>query len=102
MLLASLWLQQNPLHNLSPAYRFSTAHPLAHPRISVLTPLSALQIVVNSPNVEYKEDEIISKYYYEKNTAEISNGKVSVTPSAYKYTFRTKRKVGAEGSACPA
>lgn len=67
----------------------------------VLTPLTPvfsllsydMQIEVDSPNVTYSEEEILSKYYYEKNFVEVSGGKVKVTPGAHKYTFKTMRKV---------
>lgn len=48
---------------------------------------------VNSPNVKYGENEIISEYLYPKNTARIENGVVTVTPVEKKVTFKTDTRV---------
>lgn len=48
---------------------------------------------VNSPDVEYKEDCILSHYTYRNTEAKIENDNVVVTPKETKYLFKTETKV---------
>ena len=51
-------------------------------------------IKVNSANVKYTDDEIISEYRYETTHVDADhNGNYIVTPKSTEYTFKTKRKV---------
>lgn len=48
---------------------------------------------VNSPNVRYEENSIISEYTYNTTEAKINNDEVVITPHQVKYTFKTETKV---------
>jgi myo-inositol-1-phosphate synthase len=48
---------------------------------------------VDSPDVVYKEDCIISNYVYRNTTAKVENDKVTLTPKETKYVFKTGTKV---------
>jgi len=48
---------------------------------------------VNSPNVQYTEEAIISKYTYQTTKSAFVNNELVVEPVDQKYTFRTERKV---------
>jgi myo-inositol-1-phosphate synthase len=49
---------------------------------------------VNSPNVEYSDDAIVSHYTYTNTKAVVGeDGNVTVTPTEEKFMFRTERKV---------
>eukprot|EP00127_Corallochytrium_limacisporum_P003806 Clim_evm20s153 gene=Clim_evmTU20s153 len=50
-------------------------------------------VEVESENIVYTEEAIISKYNYEQTTAAFENGKLKVKPTTVKYNFRTERKV---------
>jgi len=53
---------------------------------------------VNSPNVKYTQDEIISQYLYEGSPRVVVHGDtVTVEPKKENYTFQTQRKVGKIG-----
>lgn len=60
-----------------------------------ISPGSVLR--VNSPNVHYTDDEIISDYVYEKNLVSVVGNQVVVTPGTHYYTFKTKLKVPKTG-----
>jgi hypothetical protein len=49
--------------------------------------------VVNSPDVKYTEEEIVSEYTYQTTKVEVSGDAPKVTPVNKKYTFKTQRKV---------
>lgn len=52
------------------------------------------KVKINSPNVNYTEEYIESKYEY--HTSKVNTGQdgtINVTPETTKYTFRTERKV---------
>jgi myo-inositol-1-phosphate synthase len=48
---------------------------------------------VNSPNVQYKEDCILSNYVYRNTEARVENETVVVTPKEINYVFKTETKV---------
>mmetsp|Transcript_8128 Transcript_8128/g.20185 ORF Transcript_8128/g.20185 Transcript_8128/m.20185 type:complete len:517 (-) Transcript_8128:180-1730(-) len=48
---------------------------------------------VESPDVTYTDDEIISKYVYERTEVTSEGGKVRVKPVRESFTFKTGRKV---------
>ncbi|KAK5580656.1 hypothetical protein RB653_000679 [Dictyostelium firmibasis] len=48
---------------------------------------------VNSPNVQYTEEHIISNYTYQTTKIQSVNGELIVEPVDQKYTFKTERKV---------
>ena len=51
-------------------------------------------VKVNSSNVKYTEDEIISEYCYETTQVDIDHdGNLIATPKLTEYTFKTKRKL---------
>jgi myo-inositol-1-phosphate synthase len=51
-------------------------------------------ILVNSKDVKYTDDEIISEYRYETTLVDVDcNGNFIVTPKTTEYTFKTKRKI---------
>lgn len=50
-------------------------------------------IQVNSENVQYNDDNIISKYQYHSNLVEQKDGKYVVTPSVQEYEFKTDTTV---------
>lgn len=54
-------------------------------------------IFVNSENVKYTEDAIISEYVYDKTVVTEENDRVVVKPVSEKYTFKTDRKVPKTG-----
>mmetsp|Transcript_28872 Transcript_28872/g.48553 ORF Transcript_28872/g.48553 Transcript_28872/m.48553 type:complete len:517 (+) Transcript_28872:22-1572(+) len=58
---------------------------------------SAEPVRVDSPNVKYTEDTIVSNYDYQSTEARIIDGKLSVKPISRRYTFRTSTKVGKIG-----
>lgn len=60
-----------------------------------LTPFA--QVEIKNPNVRQTQDEIISNYVYERNDVETFSDRVVITPKAYKYTFKTKKKVPRTG-----
>ncbi|KAK3061117.1 hypothetical protein LTS18_006986, partial [Coniosporium uncinatum] len=54
--------------------------------------------LVNSPNVEYTDNEIKSKYTYRTTSvSKGSDGKYVATPKETLYNFKTDRKVGKVG-----
>lgn len=48
---------------------------------------------VNSPNVKYEKEEILSEYIYRNTAASINNDQVVISPVEKKYTFKTNTKV---------
>ncbi|EGC32229.1 inositol-3-phosphate synthase [Dictyostelium purpureum] len=48
---------------------------------------------VNSPNVKYTEENIISDYTYQTTRTQYVNNELIVEPVEQKYTFKTERKV---------
>jgi myo-inositol-1-phosphate synthase len=49
---------------------------------------------VNSPDVQYTDDEIISNYRYETTRVDVDhNGNLVATPKVTEYTFKTKSKI---------
>ena len=56
-----------------------------------------VQLEVNSPNVQYTEEHITSRYLYNMNNVEQKGNKVTVNPSSHRYVFRTQRKVPRHG-----
>ena len=53
---------------------------------------------VNSPNVKYTDQEILSKYTYRTTSVEkTGNGKYVATPKETTYDFKVERKVGKVG-----
>jgi len=48
---------------------------------------------VNSPNVKYEKDNIISNYQYQHNVVKFTNGEAVVTPMNTNFTFKTDRHV---------
>ncbi|EGG19644.1 inositol-3-phosphate synthase [Cavenderia fasciculata] len=48
---------------------------------------------VNSPNVTYTDEAIISNYEYQTTTTTVEDGELVVKPVTAKYTFKTERKV---------
>lgn len=54
-------------------------------------------IQVNSQNVQYNKDEIVSNYNYSRNHVQVVDGKVQVKPQNHKYTFKTNTKVPRSG-----
>jgi myo-inositol-1-phosphate synthase len=49
---------------------------------------------VESPNVHYEEDAIVSSYDYQSTSVErSSDGKWTVKPTTSRYEFRTETKV---------
>lgn len=53
----------------------------------------APDFVVNSPDVEYGNDAIISRFEYENTSLEERDGKWTVTPTKERFKFRTKSTV---------
>jgi myo-inositol-1-phosphate synthase len=51
------------------------------------------QVHVESPNIEYQDDVILSSYKYNTSKARVENDRVIVTPKEENYFFRTERKV---------
>ncbi|KAJ3324196.1 Myo-inositol-1-phosphate synthase, partial [Gonapodya sp. JEL0774] len=50
--------------------------------------------IVNSPNVQYSENEILSEYTYQNSLVETGpDGSLRVTPTATVYNFKVERKV---------
>ena len=61
---------------------------------SVAAPPSGLRFRVNSPNVQYTSDRIVSRFMYEDTSCEVTpSGEVVVTPSTTQYTFTTSTAV---------
>nr|POE47714.1 inositol-3-phosphate synthase [Quercus suber] len=52
---------------------------------------------VNSPNVNYTDSEITSKYTYRTTDVSIADGRFTATPKETVYDFKTERKVGKVG-----
>lgn len=52
---------------------------------------------VNSPNVKYEENCIISEYTYRNSEAKIVNDQVTITPKETKYVLKTVTKVPKTG-----
>jgi len=48
---------------------------------------------VNSPNVKYEKDNIISNYQYQHNVVKFTNGEAVVTPMNTNFIFKTDRHV---------
>jgi len=48
---------------------------------------------VNSPDVKYSDDVILSNYQYRTTKTKLVNGELQVEPTCTNYTFRTERKV---------
>jgi myo-inositol-1-phosphate synthase len=48
---------------------------------------------VNSPNVKYTPEHIISDYQYKNTKTRFENGELIVEPTETNYTFKTERKV---------
>jgi myo-inositol-1-phosphate synthase len=56
--------------------------------------MQAAKVKVNSPNVQYNEDHIISQFEYAKNVCAVeADGTVNVEPSSSKFTFKTDTTV---------
>jgi myo-inositol-1-phosphate synthase len=51
------------------------------------------QIQVNSPNVQYNEDHILTNYDYHNTRVSQVNNTVTVTPITTRYTFKTETRV---------
>jgi len=51
------------------------------------------QLVVESPNVTYTDDSIVSEYDYQRAQTRIENDKIVATPVTTSYSFKTNRKV---------
>lgn len=52
------------------------------------------QVEVKSPNVDYTDDHITSRYAYSATDVRVTeDGKIEATPRTHDYVFRTKRKV---------
>lgn len=54
---------------------------------------SASPILVNSPNVQYDDQFITSRYDYQTVECEEVGGQVKAVPKSSVYTFKTDRKV---------
>jgi len=52
---------------------------------------------VNNPNVQYTEDEIISKFNYQTTVAHEENGTMVITPVNQEFEFHVQRKVPKTG-----
>ena len=53
----------------------------------------ASKFLVDSPNVNYSESQIISEYVYRSNEVKVENERVVVSPKEEKFTFRTQTTV---------
>jgi len=53
----------------------------------------ASKFLVDSPNVNYSETQIISEYVYRSNEVKVENERVVVSPKEEKFTFRTQTTV---------
>ena len=53
--------------------------------------------VVNSPNVQYTEDTIKTKYTYRTTEVNVNDGKYVASPKEKLYDFKTERNVGKVG-----
>ena len=51
------------------------------------------QVKVNSSNVQYSEDEIISNFKYDKTNVKVNGEDVVVTPASTEFQFKTDAKV---------
>jgi len=52
---------------------------------------------VESPNVHYEENSIISEYVYQNTEARINNDQVTLTPKQTKFIFKTEKTVPRTG-----
>jgi len=69
------------------------------PSVPMVTALDrSVDIEVNSPDVKYTDEYIVSNYRYDKNHLTIKGSKLSLTPRSHQYTFRTKRRVPRTGT----
>jgi myo-inositol-1-phosphate synthase len=48
---------------------------------------------VQSPNVKYEDNHIISEYNYKTTEARINNNEVTIIPKDTKFVFKTNTKV---------
>jgi hypothetical protein len=64
---------------------------LHHQQIPTMATIN--QVHVESPNIEYQDDVILSSYKYNTSKARVENDRVIVTPKEENYFFRTERKV---------
>jgi len=60
--------------------------PITNPRLPT-------SFRVNSPNVQYTEEHIISNYEYKNTKTKFENGELVVEPVETNYTFKTETKV---------
>ena len=58
---------------------------------------STNSFTVQSPNVEYSDADITSKYAYRTTDVEFDDGKFVAKPKETLYDFKTERKVGKVG-----
>ena len=54
-------------------------------------------IQINSDNIEYTSENIISKYVYQTTSVNVEKSRISVTPVDFNITFKTKRNVSKLG-----
>ena len=54
-------------------------------------------IQINSDNIEYTPESIISKYIYQTTSVNVEKSRISVTPVDFNITFKTKRNVSKLG-----
>lgn len=60
---------------------------------STAAPRLATSFRVNSPNVKYTDEHIISDFAYKSTKTRIENGELVVEPTETNYTFKTEKKV---------
>jgi len=58
---------------------------------------SSEAFTVTSPNVQYSDTDITSKYAYRTTDVSLDGGKYVVTPKETLFDFKTERKVGKVG-----
>jgi myo-inositol-1-phosphate synthase len=61
--------------------------------LSVSTMVFGTSLVVESPNVTYTDETIISQYAYQRAQTRIEDDKIVATPVTTTYSFKTDRKV---------
>lgn len=60
-------------------------------------PIKTDLFTVQSPNVQYTDADITSKYTYRTTEVSMNDGKYTATPKELEYDFKTERKVGKVG-----
>ncbi|KAK6443294.1 Myo-inositol-1-phosphate synthase [Oleoguttula sp. CCFEE 5521] len=64
---------------------------------TAIKPRKSELFTVQSPNVTYTDNEIISKYTYRTTEVNVTDGKYVATPKETLYDFKTERNVGKVG-----